>query len=72
MPHATLASGKNNLKKAEELSFFKCKLCLFEQDISRSIFMSIRYAYIKTTTDGPHGYPLISTNVEVSPFIVSL
>ena len=26
-----------------ESIFFKCKLCLLEQDISRSIFISIRY-----------------------------
>ena len=26
-----------------ESIFFKCKLCLFEKDISRSIFISIRY-----------------------------
>ena len=26
-----------------ESIFFKCKLCLFEQGISRSIFISIRY-----------------------------
>ena len=26
------------------------KLCLFQQDISRSIFISIRYMYIKTNT----------------------
>ena len=53
-----------------ECIFFKCKLCLFEQDISRSIFISIRYTLIKTNTvahnTGPQGCPLLSTNVVVS------
>ena len=31
-----------------ERIFLKCKLCFFEQGISRSIFISIRYTYIKT------------------------
>ena len=54
-----------------ESIFFKCKLCLFEQDISRSIFILIRYTYLKISTVvhdlGPQGYPLLSTNVGVSP-----
>ena len=43
--------------------FFNCNLCLFEQDISRAIFISIRY-----TTAGPQGFPLLSSNVGLSPF----
>ena len=51
--------------------FFKCKLCLFEQGVSLSIFISIRYTYIKTNkviyNAGAQVYSLLSTNVGVSP-----
>ena len=47
---------------------YKCKLCLFEQDINRYIFISIRYTLIKTTTAGSQGYPLLPTNVGVPSF----
>ena len=53
-----------------ESIFFKCKLCLFEQDISRSMFISIRYMQIKTNTlvhiACPQVYPLLHTNLGVS------
>ena len=46
---------------------FQCKLCLSEQDISRSMSISIRYMYIKTSNHVynacPQVYPLLSTNV---------
>ena len=43
--------------------FFNCNLCLFEQDISRGIFIPIRY-----TTAVPQGYPILFSNVGLSPF----
>ena len=50
---------------------FQCKLCLSEQDISRSMSISIRYMYIKTSNHVynacPQVYPLLSTNVGESP-----
>ena len=50
---------------------FQCKLCLSEQDISRSMSVSIRYMYIKTSNHVynacPQVYPLLSTNVGESP-----
>ena len=50
-----------------ESIFFKCKLCLFEQDICRSTFVSIRYMQIKTNTlvhnACPQVYPLLSTKM---------
>ena len=53
-----------------ESIFSKCKLCLFEQDISRSIFMSIWYMQIKTNTLLHNVclqvYPLLHKNVGVS------
>ena len=54
--------------------FFKCKLCLFEQDTSRSIFISIQYTLLRTNTvvhnAGPQGYLLLSTSVGVLPMHV--
>ena len=39
----------------------------FEQDISRSMFISIRCTNTAVHKAGPQGYPLLSTNVGVSP-----
>ena len=54
-----------------ESIFFKCKLCLSEQGMSLSIFISIRYTSTKTNkvihNACSQGYPLLSTNVGVSP-----
>ena len=54
-----------------ESVFFNCKLCLFEQGISLSIFISIRYMQIKTNkvihNAGSKVYSLLSTNMGVSP-----
>ena len=58
--------------------FFKWMLCLFEQGISRSIFILILYTQIKTNkvihNVGSQVYPLFFTNMGVSPlhgFIVA-
>ena len=53
-----------------ESIFVKCKLCFFDQDVSDSVFISIRYTKTKTNTvihfAGPQGYPLLSANIGVS------
>ena len=56
-----------------ESIFSKCKLCLFEQGISCSIFISILYIYTSIRTNkvihnpGSQVYHLSSTNMGVSP-----